>query len=79
MSVYIDRDQLENFAMNCVGGVVNMKQIHEFPAVHVPPHGRLIDANIPEDDREVYGFFNDYDLQQLLDSRPTIIPAEEGE
>lgn len=32
MSVYIDRDQLENFAMNCVGGVVTMKQIHEFPA-----------------------------------------------
>lgn len=32
MSVYIDRDQLENFAMNCVGGMVNMKQIHEFPA-----------------------------------------------
>ena len=45
MSVYIDRDQLEEFAMNCVGGVVTMKQIHEFPAIHVPPHGRLIDVD----------------------------------
>ena len=35
MSVYIDRDQLEEFAMNCVGGVVNMKQIHEFPPADV--------------------------------------------
>ena len=35
MSVYIDRDQLEDFAMNCVGGMVNMKQIHDFPAADV--------------------------------------------
>lgn len=45
--------------------------------IEVPtPHGRLIDANISEDDRQVYGFVHDYDLQQLLDSRPTVIEAE---
>ena len=51
----------------------------EYTALPVPPHGRLIDADIPEDDRQVYGFFYDYDLQQLLDSRKTIIPAEGGD
>lgn len=35
MSVYIDRDQLEDFAMNCVGGEVSMRQIHDFPAADV--------------------------------------------
>lgn len=37
MSVYIDRDQLENFAMNCVGGEVSLRQIHDFPAADVRP------------------------------------------
>ena len=32
MSEYIERDKLEDFAMNCVGGMVTMKQIHDFPA-----------------------------------------------
>ena len=32
MSEYIERDMLEDFAMNCVGGMVTMKQIHDFPA-----------------------------------------------
>ena len=47
--------------------------------IELPSHGRLIDAEIPEDDRQVFGFINDYDLQQLLDSRFTIIGAEDGE
>ena len=48
------------------------------PLVEVPPHGRLIDADaISEDDRQVYGFYNSYDLQQLLDNAPTIIESEE--
>ena len=39
-------------------------------------HGRLIDAEIPEDDRQVYGFFYDTDLQELLDKQPTIVEVE---
>lgn len=47
------------------------------PLVEVKQHGRLIDADaISEDDRQVYGFYNSYDLQQLLDNAPTIIEAE---
>lgn len=34
---------------------------------------RLIDADaITEEERRIYGFVNDYDLQQLLDAQPTI-------
>ena len=47
------------------------------PLVEVPtPHGRLVDADIPEDVRQVHGFFNDYDLQELLEAAPTVIEAE---
>lgn len=48
MSVYIDRDRLENFAMNCVGGMVNMKQIHDFPAADVVKRkrGKWIDDRV---------------------------------
>lgn len=56
------------------------KRPPECPLVEVPtPHGRLIDADIPEDDRQVYGFFNDYDLQKLIDAAPTVIEAEGNE
>lgn len=95
MSVYIDRDQLEEFAMNCVGGVVTMKQIHEFPAVHVPPHGRLIDADALmleiQEYIEEYGWETDEhgwhnekwcamkEAAMVIDDAPTIIPVEEPE
>lgn len=39
---------------------------------------RYIDADIPEDDRQVFGFFYNYDLQQLLDSRPTVDAVSVG-
>lgn len=35
MSEYIDKNKLENFAMNCVGGEVSLRQIHDFPAADV--------------------------------------------
>ena len=55
----------------------NEKKEDDCPLIEVPPHGRLIDADaISEDDRQVYGFYNSYDLQQLLDNCPTIIEAE---
>ena len=90
MSVYIDRDRLENFAMNCVGGVVTMKQIHEFPGVHVPPHGDLIDrdALLNRDADYEYPLFDTdgswdcvvpcYD-RETIKSAPTVIEAEEVE
>lgn len=35
MAEYIDKNKLENFAMNCVGGEVSLRQIHDFPAADV--------------------------------------------
>ena len=29
---YISKQKLEDFAMNCAGGCVNLEQIHNFPA-----------------------------------------------
>lgn len=88
MSVYIDRDKLENFAMNCVGGVVTMKQIHDFPAIHVPPHGRLIDADALEQESQKRLLMcnkNDnqdqkpYEIMRAIALAPTVIPEEESE
>ena len=46
------------------------------PLVEVPPHGRLIDADeykqVMKDCRMAF-------WDEVLDSMPTIIPAEEGE
>lgn len=51
------------------------------PLIHVPPHGRLIDADAMIEDchahnsqRSLWG-----ELEYLIDNAPTIIPAEEGE
>jgi hypothetical protein len=90
MRAYIDRDKLEDFAMNCVGGMVTMKQIHDFPAIHVPPHGRLIDADalLNRDADYEYPLFDTdgswdcvvpcYD-RETIKSAPTVIEAEEVE
>lgn len=41
---YISKKDLEDFAMDCVGGVVNIKQIHNFPAADVVPVVRCADC-----------------------------------
>ena len=48
---YIDRDALEDFAMSCVGGVVNIEQIHNFPAADVAPVPKWISVKdrLPEE------------------------------
>lgn len=56
---------------------IRKNKMDKCPLGEVPtPHGRLIDADIPEDVRQVHGFFNDYDLQELLEAAPTVIEAE---
>lgn len=38
---------------------------------------RLIDVDaITEDEKEIYGFLHDFDLQELLDAQPTISTKE---
>ena len=48
-------------------------------AVPVPPHGRLIDADAFEDFIRKDWDKNDHWIADVVYSRPTIIPAEEGE
>lgn len=57
------------------------------PLVHVPPHGKLIDANaldcigyccIPKSRNDTFDDGVMWLVEQI-DSLPTIIPAEEGE
>ena len=49
-----------------------------FEAVHVPPHGRLIDADTLMPNAKYRG---EYDILTAFDvvAAPTIIPTEEGE
>ena len=61
-----------------------MKPNGECPLVPVPPHGRLIDADVL---KELYDLGEEFDychvnlpvIRQNIDDMPTIIPAEEGE
>lgn len=41
---YIRKKDLEDFAMDCVCGVVNIEQIHNFPAADVVPVVRCADC-----------------------------------
>jgi hypothetical protein len=56
------------------------KQIAEWcPLVPVPPHGRLIDADaFISFIRENWDGYDQW-FAEMLEARPTIIPAEEGE
>ena len=59
------------------------------PLVHVPPHGRLIDADALDTSILQAGFsyaitrrklrYTPGDVRQKIANAPTIIPAEEGE
>ena len=44
MSEYINKEDLENFAMNCIGGEVSLREIHDFPVADVRPvvHGKWV-------------------------------------
>lgn len=48
MAEYIDKNKLENFAMNCVGGEVSLRQIHDFPAADVVERKRGKWVGYPE-------------------------------
>ena len=51
MAEYIERETLEQFAMNCVGGMVDMMQIHSFPAADVLPAKWIsVEDRLPEKD-----------------------------
>lgn len=52
---YISKKDLEDFAMNCVGGEVNLEQIHNFPAANVKPvvYGKNIGIEYDECDQFV--------------------------
>ena len=51
----------------------------EMPLISVPDHGRLIDADAFEDFIRKDWDKNDHWIADVVYSRPTIIPAEEGE
>jgi hypothetical protein len=65
-------DYVDKFLPNC-------------PLVPVPPHGRLIDADVlkdsfdPSDFRNPDAEDNCFAAIHVVNSAPTIIPAEEGE
>jgi CBS domain-containing protein len=55
----------------------------EYPLVHVPPHGRLIDADelmlrVNMHGTNKFGMLDD-DIREFINAAPTIIEAEEGE
>ena len=50
-----------------------------FEAVPVPPHGRLIDADVLQKSVPNFGFGYRRIMQGVIGVAPTIIPAEEDE
>ena len=86
MAEYIDKNKLENYAMNCVGGCVDIMQIHNFPVVYRIPdgHGRLIDADVLRAEfKEPHDWSNINEalchitgIWAEIDAAETIIPAD---
>lgn len=67
---YISKKDLEDFAMDCVGGVVNIEQIHNFPAADVVPVVRYADCKwipvserLPEKEKRTYWICTDTGYQ----------------
>ena len=58
------------------------QRMERCPLFEVPPHGRLIDADADQLKDEIWklrAFKTRSDVQELIDSAPTVIPAEEAD
>ena len=77
--------------VGCCGNLPHNARMPNCPLIHVPPHGRSIDADalkieVFAHDKLMKDGWNNMDmgmftgnLMEVIDSAPTIIEAEEGE